>query len=217
MEPAPRPEPPKAPPVRPLAVGAFDQTTAAVRSAEPPRQVQTAGFDTAPSRAPETKLSAATVGAFDSSTGAGSPQPGNQRAARVVASAGFNADAPPGQPQRPALDVVRDTGFDALPGAPKQAAPRRQDPIEVPLEVLFKPTPSYSPEARALKIEGEVALEVEFLATTKVRVLRVVRGLGHGLDEAAVQAAEQIRFKPAQSGGRPVDVRTTVHIVFKLA
>jgi len=87
----------------------------------------------------------------------------------------------------------------------------------VPVEVLFKPTPSYSTEARALKIEGEVALEVEFLATTKIRVLRIVRGLGYGLDEAAVQAAEQIRFKPAQSGGRPVDVRTTVHIVFKLA
>ena len=87
----------------------------------------------------------------------------------------------------------------------------------MPVEVLFKPTPSYSTEARALKIEGEVALEVEFLATTKVRVVRVLRGLGHGLDEAAVQAAEQIRFTPAQSGGRPVDVRTTVHIVFKLA
>ena len=216
LEPAARPEPPKAPAVRPLAVGTFDQTTTTVRSVEPPRQVQTAGFDTAPSRSPEAKLSAATVGAFDSTTGSSTPQPGGQRAARVVASAGFNTDAPPGQLQRQALDVVRDTGFDAAP-TPKQAAPRRQDPIEVPLEVLFKPTPSYSAEARALKIEGEVALEVEFLASTKVRVLRVVRGLGHGLDEAAVQAAEQIRFKPAQSGGRAVDVRTTVHIVFKLA
>jgi TonB family protein len=215
-EPAPRPEPPKAAPVRPLVVGAFEQTTT-VRNVEPPREVQTTGFDTTQSRAPEAKLAATTVGAFDGTAGAGSPQPGNQRAVRTVASAGFNSDASPGQTQRTAPNAVRDTGFDAVAPAPKQAAPRRQDPIDVPVEVLFKPTPSYSTEARALKIEGEVALEVEFLATTKIRVLRIVRGLGHGLDEAAVQAAEQIRFKPAQSGGRPVDVRTTVHIVFKLA
>ena len=215
-EPTPRPEPPKAAVVRPLVVGAFEQTTATARSVEPPREVQTTGFDTAQTRAPEAKLAPTTVGAFDTTAGAGNPQPGTQRAARVVASTGFNSDASPGQTQRP-VNAVRDTGFDAAAPAPKQAAPRRQDPIDVPVEVLFKPTPSYSTEARALKIEGEVALEVEFLATTKIRVLRIVRGLGHGLDEAAVQAAEQIRFKPAQSGGRPVDVRTTVHIVFKLA
>lgn len=215
-EPAPRPEPPKATPVRPLVVGAFEQTTATVRNVEPPREVQTTGFDTTQSRAPEAKAAATTVGAFDSTVGAASPQPGNQRTGRVVASTGFNSDASPAQTQRP-VNAVRDTGFDAQAPAPKQAATRRQDPIDVPVEVLFKPTPSYSTEARALKIEGEVSLEVEFLATTKIRVLRIVRGLGHGLDEAAVQAAEQIRFKPAQSGGRPVDVRTTVHIVFKLA
>jgi TonB family protein len=217
LEPATRPEPPKAAVVRPLVVGAFEQTTATARSVEPPREVQTTGFDTTQARVPEAKLAAAAVGAFDNTAGAANPQPGTQRATRVVASAGFNSDASPAQTQRPAPSAVRDAGFDAAAAAPRQAAARRQDPIDVPVEVLFKPTPSYSTEARALKIEGEVALEVEFLATTKIRVLRIVRGLGHGLDEAAVQAAEQIRFKPAQSGGRPVDVRTTVHIVFKLA
>ena len=51
-----------------------------------------------------------------------------------------------------------------------------------------------------------------------VRVLRVVRGLGHGLDEAAQRAALRIRFKPAQSSdGRPVDSRATVHITFRLS
>jgi TonB family protein len=47
--------------------------------------------------------------------------------------------------------------------------------------------------------------------------VRVVRGLGYGLDEAAVTAAQQMRFKPAQDAGRPVDFKTTVHIVFRLA
>jgi hypothetical protein len=47
-----------------------------------------------------------------------------------------------------------------------------------------------------------------------VRVLRVV-GLSHGLDNRP-RAAEQIKFKPAQGNGRPIDFRTTVHIVFRL-
>jgi len=68
-----------------------------------------------------------------------------------------------------------------------------------------------------MKIEGDVLLDIEFCATGQIRVMRVVRGLGHGLDEAATRAAQGMRFKPAQSNGRPVDVRTTVHIVFRLA
>ena len=78
--------------------------------------------------------------------------------------------------------------------------------IDVPVEIVFKPTPVYTEEARALKLEGDVLLDVEFAASGAVTVLQVVRGLGHGLDEAATRAATQIRFKPAQSGGRPVDV-----------
>ena len=68
-----------------------------------------------------------------------------------------------------------------------------------------------------MKIEGDVLLEVNFAATGEIRVLRVVRGLGHGLNESATRAAQGMRFKPAQSGGHPIDFRTTVHIVFRLA
>ena len=89
--------------------------------------------------------------------------------------------------------------------------------VDVPVEILFKPTPVYTEEARRLKVEGDVLLDVEFAATGAVSVLQVVRGLGHGLDEAATTAARQIRFKPAQTSGRPITFRTTVHIVFRLA
>jgi TonB family protein len=68
-----------------------------------------------------------------------------------------------------------------------------------------------------MKIEGEVALEVEFMATGEVRVMRIVRGLGHGLDESAMRAVKGVRFKPAQRDGQPVNVRTTVNILFQLA
>jgi len=45
----------------------------------------------------------------------------------------------------------------------------------------------------------------------------VISGLGHGLDENAIRAAEQIRFKPAQRAGQPAASTATVHIVFQLA
>jgi len=48
-------------------------------------------------------------------------------------------------------------------------------------------------------------------------VVRVIRGLGHGLDEAAVQAAQQIHFKPALQDGQPADSTAVLHIVFQLA
>jgi TonB family protein len=97
-----------------------------------------------------------------------------------------------------------------------QAAPR-QVRAETPVEILSKPTPAYTEDARAKKIEGEVLLEVEFANNGEVRVLRVVRGLGFGLDEAAMRAVQAMRFKPAQRDGEPIDFRTTVNIVFRLA
>jgi TonB family protein len=47
--------------------------------------------------------------------------------------------------------------------------------------------------------------------------VRVVRGLGHGLDEAAIRAAQQIKFNPATSNGQAVDTTATIHVVFQLA
>jgi outer membrane biosynthesis protein TonB len=48
-------------------------------------------------------------------------------------------------------------------------------------------------------------------------VNRVVRGLGHGLDQAATAAANKIRFKPALHGGQPIDSTAIVHVTFQLA
>jgi TonB family protein len=68
-----------------------------------------------------------------------------------------------------------------------------------------------------LRIEGEVLLEVVLQASGRLQVVRVVRGLGHGLDDSAVRAAEQIHFKPAQRDGQPADSTAVLHIVFQLA
>jgi TonB family protein len=90
-------------------------------------------------------------------------------------------------------------------------------PATTAVEITFKPNPVYTDEARNLKLEGEVLLEVEFAANGQLHVNRVVRGLGHGLDEAAIAAANKMRFKPAQRNGQAMDSTAIVHVVFQLA
>lgn len=94
---------------------------------------------------------------------------------------------------------------------------RVEQPTSTPIVVVAKPLPQYTQEAKQLKIEGDVTLEVRFTASGQVQVLRVVNGLGHGLDQQAMQAAERIRFKPATRNGEPVDQVSVIHISFQLA
>jgi TonB family protein len=101
--------------------------------------------------------------------------------------------------------------------APQQVQkPKVENPATTPVEILTKPRPVYTQEARNLHLEGQVAVEVIFGASGSVQVVRVVSGLGHGLDQAAEQAASQIRFRPGTRGGVPVDTRATVRITFEL-
>jgi TonB family protein len=140
----------------------------------------------------------------------------------VIASTGFgNGIATGNAHPSSSAGVVRQAGFgDAdVPAPPTvQSRPAAQANAKiVPAEILSKPVPVYTEEARAKRIEGEILLEVVFEASGKLRVLRIVRGLGHGLDDAAVHAAEQIRFKPALKDGQPSDSTAVVHIIFQLA
>ncbi len=84
------------------------------------------------------------------------------------------------------------------------------------LQILSKPTPTYSAEARDLRTQGDVVLEVVFRADGFVDVVRVVSGLGHGLDEAAIAAAKRIRFMPAKSDEQAVDFPARLRIEFRL-
>ncbi len=107
-----------------------------------------------------------------------------------------------------------------IPAATTVAAVQR--PIDTPVqstavEVLSKPAVEYTGEARQMHVQGDVVLSVTFLASGRVVVNGVIQGLGHGLDEEARRVAEQIRFRPATSNGRPVDVTTKIHITFQLA
>jgi len=85
------------------------------------------------------------------------------------------------------------------------------------VDILEKPHPVYTAEGRSLKIEGDVVLDMVFLASGSIQVNRVISGLGHGLDDAAVRAAQLIKFKPAKRDGQPVDFPARVRIEFRLA
>jgi TonB family protein len=135
-----------------------------------------------------------------------------------VASTGFESDAAPASRPSAARATVQTASFDAKAEAPApKAKPRGRGVVDTPIEILSKPRPSYTEQARRLRVEGEVVLEVVFFADGRVSVLRVLEGLGHGLDEAAIAAARKIEFSPARREGRPVDHEATLRIVFKLA
>jgi TonB family protein len=85
------------------------------------------------------------------------------------------------------------------------------------VRILWKPIPKYSEEGIRRRIEGDVVLLVRFLAQGTVETLNVVSGLGYGLDEFALQAAQSIRFEPATEGDQPIDYTTQVRIRFELA
>lgn len=86
-----------------------------------------------------------------------------------------------------------------------------------PVQILFKPVPAYTPQARRLGVQGEVLLDVVFEASGALEIKRVVKGLGYGLDDMALAAARQIQFRPALRDGQPYDCAALVHIHFELA
>jgi len=170
------------------------------------------------------KLYAAQAGGFDMPVGAGqgNGSGGAKGIKGTVASADFgNGIATGGKGDgRSNGQGVATGGFGsqqvAHGGGPKIAQPDLSG-AATPVEITFKPNPVYTDEARSLKLEGEVLLEVSFGANGALHVNRVVRGLGHGLDEAAIAAANKMRFKPAMRGGQPVDSTAIVHVMFQMA
>ena len=209
--------------------GSFAGSSAKPTIVRPVERVQTGGFGDpngvpAQGRRGQGKLVMAKMGAFDMPAGAGSGNgAGGSRGARgTVASAGFGdgvANSGNGDGRNSGRGDVHAGGFGdaaAQPsGLPQRAAVSA--PAPTPVEILSKPKPVYTEEARRLGLQGEILVQVLFGGNGQAHALRVVRGLGHGLDEAAVNASNQIRFKPAQQNGRPVDSTAVVHVVFELA
>ncbi len=81
---------------------------------------------------------------------------------------------------------------------------------------IYKPEPAYSEEARKAKYQGTVVLFIVVDASGAVTTCRVIKPLGLGLDEKAVETVRTWKFKPALKNGTPVPVQVTVEVSFRL-
>jgi TonB family protein len=85
-----------------------------------------------------------------------------------------------------------------------------------PPSVLTKVDPEYSEEARKAKYSGTVTLSIVVNTDGKAEDIKVVKSLGMGLDEKAVEAVQKWRFKPGQNKGVAVKVRAQIEVNFRL-
>jgi TonB family protein len=92
-----------------------------------------------------------------------------------------------------------------------RAGPRVSHPA-----LVDKVEPSYTEEAREARVSGIVLASLAVDPSGKPQNVTVVKGLGHGLDEKAVEAVRQWRFRPGMKDGMPVTVGIKVAVNFRL-
>jgi TonB family protein len=209
-----------APTVKPLLNNFSTGSSATPTTPRPAIQVQTGGFGDPNGVAPDpnAKRSAniAAVGSFDLPEGSGHGNGLGGKIPGVVVSTGFGNGTATGN-GHPNVAVTssnfdkhvveeKDKGTKVVAASPTQ-----------PVEITFKPQPKYTEEGIRAKVEGIVKLQVKMTADGKVEILNVLSTLGYGLDEQAIRAAQQIKFKPAQTNGKDVDATVVVSIIFELA
>jgi TonB family protein len=103
------------------------------------------------------------------------------------------------------------------PPMPKPAVASSMPQRSAP-KVVYKPKPVYTAEAMQLHLEGVVSVRIRVLANGSVEVINVTSGLGHGLDESAVQAVRATKFQPAtDASGNPISWDGVVNVAFQLA
>ena len=82
--------------------------------------------------------------------------------------------------------------------------------------VLFQPEPEFSDEARKAKTAGNVLVYLQVDEHGRPSHVRVLRGIGMGLDQKAIAAVERYRFRPAMEDGHPVRVEMQVDVDFRI-
>jgi len=83
-------------------------------------------------------------------------------------------------------------------------------------QAISTPDPDYTEEARRAKTQGTCILGLIVDAEGHPHDIRIVRGLGSGLDAKAIEAVRQWRFEPARKDGKPVNVLISVEVAFRL-
>lgn len=159
-----------------------------VAKAAPPAEAAPVAAEPAAASTPE----------FGLSLGGGGSGPG--LAVRAAATAPVASAAPP-----PVHKVLA-----ATPAASKcDEAPKKPRPISIS-------QPAYTAEARAASITGRVRVEITVDEGGRVTKVRVLEGLGYGLDEAAMTSARAATFEPGTLCGKPTTATFTVAMRFTL-
>jgi TonB family protein len=83
-------------------------------------------------------------------------------------------------------------------------------------QLIFAPDPEFSDEARRAKFQGVCVVSVVVDVQGNPQQVQVVRHLGMGLDQKAVDAVKQYRFKPATLQGKPVPVEVNIEVTFRI-
>lgn len=122
-----------------------------------------------------------------------------------------------------ALAISQEAGkfvpFDDDSGVPDRGAhtcTERPESNVTPPHVIYMPDPEYSEQARRKKIQGVVVLSVTVAVDGSTRDIKIVKGLGYGLDEKAVEAARRWKFKPALKDGEPIEKEIAAEVSFRL-
>jgi TonB family protein len=82
--------------------------------------------------------------------------------------------------------------------------------------VVHSVEPEFTPEARSSSFQGSVSIQLIVDSQGNPQNVHVVRHLGMGLDEKAIEAVRQYRFKPAMYEGHPVAVQLVIEVDFHL-
>ncbi len=182
----------------------------------------------APTPAPTPAPVAAPAARATPSPARSSPPRAAPRAAPANAAPATGPGLAVGAPHDFGLALGNDTGGNGTGGgggegpatpAPAARAAHAEEACEgAPTRprVISMEQPEYPDAAREAEIEGRVRVELHVDETGAVTSARVLEGLGHGLDEAALAAARAARFEPATRCGRPVDATFTVGVRFAL-
>ncbi len=117
------------------------------------------------------------------------------------------------------IEVPLDDAVFGIPDGPPSSEP--EGPIQVGGDVkapekLFAPQPVYTEIARKARVQGVVIVQAIIDKAGNVTNIKVLKGLPMGLEEAAVEAMKQWKFKPATLNGRPVTVYYNLTVNFKL-
>jgi TonB family protein len=90
----------------------------------------------------------------------------------------------------------------------------QEGPGVTPPQATYSPEAIYTEEARRASLAGDVVLNVTVTETGAVAAVTVVKGLGKGLDENAIEAVKKWKFKPGMKDGKPVRTQVAVEVSF---